>query len=273
MTPILADQFAELFPIKSPFAAQISQQFGSNGFIPDILPNLLPNTNHISLYAYYGWLGHPAIDFATATGTNIFMPFKGKIWKFKNYGGNQQMPWSISVISDEEKELDGQKIRAKVNYVHVESCVFNDEDSVDEGIKIGTTGNTGYPNYSSAPHCHYEHEPQYFNPVTGLWVSDTLNGYNGCVRPIFDSYVVDITRFEGHIVKSRTSPKCYWVEGGKKRWYPNQISFWLQGKAFAEDVWTLQDREVALVPSGENMPDVPEAVKREVKKLYPNLLL
>jgi murein DD-endopeptidase MepM/ murein hydrolase activator NlpD len=273
MTELLPNQIAQFYKIKTPFAWMVSQGFGSNGFIPDNLPNGQPNTNQISLYQYFGWLGHPALDFATPNGTKIEMPFNGSIWKFKNYDGNKQMPWSISVIPDDVFEHEGIKFRLKINYVHVQSCNFGDGDHVDKGIIIGETDNTGgipLKIYSNNPHTHYEWEPQYFNGYQ--FNADTLNGYNGMVKPVFEGYVIDIQKFEGLVVKKKSAKECHLVQGGQRHWFPNQFSFWREDRAFSE-VSVLNDDEVDAIPLGEQIKDLRPEVKKEITNLYPKLIL
>ena len=227
--------------------------------------------NQLPLYKELGLLGHMGIDFS-GDKERLKASFDGVVHKINFYGGDKSMPWSVSIWSDQIEVIDGQQVRLQACYVHVESTTLKEGDVVKKGDIVAIGDNTGYPKYSTAPHCHFEVEPKYWS--VNAWVSDYTNGYNGKVdpQPFFYEYIVDPTRFEGLIVKSNDNPKCYLVEGGKKRWYPSQGAFWLSNHSFSE-VNTLQPFEMAAIPLGDNMPDLSDKVKKDMAKLYPNFLM
>ena len=64
------------------------------------------------------------------------------------------------------------------------------------------------------------------------------------------------------------------MEERKRRWFPSQGAFWLSGRAFSNsDIWQIPAFEMAKIPEGYPMADLPAKVKEEMSRLYPNFLL
>lgn len=136
-----------------PVNAPVTQTFGSN---PN---NIQPN-------------GHTGIDFGVAVGTALLAAGSGKVvfegwastlsanniwWIAPAYAG-------ICIVIDHGNGLLSL-------YGHLETTTVNIGQTVTQGQKIGTTGNTGL---STGPHLHFE--------LLG-WPLQPYNGYYGRVNP------------------------------------------------------------------------------------------
>lgn len=258
MKTFTAQQLAQYFKIKVPSDGWTTQGFGAN---------------NAPFYQQWGWLGHNGIDYS-GDQRKVFAPFDGVVSKIRKTD-NKADAWWISVWSDQVAEIEGQKVRLQCTYIHCDEFYVKEGDHVTIDQHIAKTNNTGYPNFSTGPHLHFGVYPLYWNGLT--WVDDKMNGYDGAVdpQPFFSDWIFDIDKYpEGQLIKAIGDPKVYIMEGRKKRWFPSQAAFWLSGRAFrTSDIWNLPPFEIAKIPTGENMPDLPEAVKKEMASLYPNFLL
>lgn len=276
MKTLTVAQLSQYFRVKVPSDGWTSQGFGVNSFKPPILPNGQMNVGGISLYEYYGWKGHNGIDF-TGDKKKVFAPLNGIVHKISKIRktGNPGDPWWISVWSDQEAEIDGQRVIIQCTYIHCDEFYVNEGDHVTEGQVIARTDNTGYPSSSSGPHLHFGLYPLYWNGLT--WVTDAMNGFDGAVDPVpfFSDWVFDIDKYEeGWLIQPIGSPRVYLIEGRKRRWYPSQFAFWKhQGKAFSEcTILQMAPFEVVKIPLGEPMPEGTVKMKEEINKVCPNLL-
>ena len=254
MTTFTSQKLAEYFRLTTPTNGICTQQFGEN---------------QVPFYKQWNWLGHNGLDFS-GDKKPIYACFDGVVSKVR-ITESRGDAWWISIQSDQEETIDGQKVKLQASFVHIDSTTFKVGDRVKKGETIAISNNTGYPNCSTAPHLHFQINPLYW---TGLgWNDDKLNGYDGAVdpQPMLKEFIPDPLVFEGLVVKSKDNPKCYLIEKGKKRWFPSQGAFWLSNRTFYE-VNTIQPFEMAVYSDGENMPDLSERVKLEMSKLYPNLL-
>jgi len=257
MKTFTAEKLAQYFKVKVPSDHWSGQPFGAN---------------QANFYAQWGWRGHNGLDFP-GSGGKVFAPFDGTVHKIKNTG-NKADPWWISVWSDQEVTIEDQRVRLQVTQIHCDEFYVKEGDRVTEQQHIAREDNTGYPNYSTGSHLHYGIYPLYWNGLN--WITDAMNGYDGAVdpQPFFSDWVFDMDKFpEGQLVKAIGDPKVYLMDGRKKRWFVSQGSFWLSGRAFkSSDIWNLPPFEIAKIPLGEPMPDLPEAVRKEMASLYPNFL-
>lgn len=257
MKTFTSEQLAKYFRLAYPSNGIVTQQFGQN--LADF-------------YAKWGWKGHNGIDYS-GDKQNAYACFDGTVASMK-VQVDRAIPWILNIDSDQEETIDGQRIKLRASYIHIDSTQLAMGHKVKKSQIVAVTDNTGYPNYSTAPHLHFQISPLYWNGIT--WVVDELNGYAGGIdpQPMLSDWVIDVTRYEGQIVKSTEDPKCYLIAGGKKRWFPSQMAFWLTGRAFrTTDIWKLAPFEIAGIPDGENMADVPSEVKKEIGTYYPDLLL
>jgi murein DD-endopeptidase MepM/ murein hydrolase activator NlpD len=256
MVIFTSQKLAEYFKLKVPSDHWLTQTFG----------NVAP------MYTNWGWKGHNGDDYGGDLA-KVFAPFNGDVHKVRKTD-NKADPWWISIWSDQEVTIDGQRVRLQCTYIHCDEFYVNEGDHVVEQQHIARTDNTGYPNFSTGPHLYFGVYPLYW---TGLsWQTDALNGYDGAVdpQPLFSDFVFDLDKFpEGQLIKQLNDPKVYIMDGRKRRWFVSQGSFWLSGRAFkTSDIWQLPSFEMAKIPLGEPMPDLPPAVKAEMASLYPNFL-
>ena len=251
-----ATKLAEYFKIKVPSDGYLTNPFGATG----------------QLYTNLGWMGHNGYDYS-GDQKKVFAPFNGTVHKVRQTASKSD-PWWISIWSDQEAEIEGQRVRLQVTLIHCDEFYIKEGDHVTKDQIIAKTDNTGYPVYSYGPHLHFGIYPLYW---TGLsWADDKLNGYDGAVdpNPFFSGWIFDMDKYpEKTLVKGTDSPKVYLIEGRKKRWFPSQGAFWLSGRAFrASDIWNLAPFEVAQIPNGENMSDYTPEAKKEIASYYPDLL-
>jgi hypothetical protein len=248
---------AQYFKLKVPSEHFSGQPFGAN------------QTN---FYSQWGWLGHNGIDYP-GTGAKVYAPFDGTVSKVRQTGTVADA-WWISVLSDQTADIEGQKVKLQVTQIHCDEFYVAQGDHVTDQQPIGREDNTGYPNFSTGSHLHYGVYPQYWNGLT--WIEDKLNGYDGAIdpQPLYSDWIFDLAKFpDGQLIKEIDNPKVYLMDGRKRRWFPSQGAFWVAGRAFkTSDIWNLPPFEMAKIPLGEPMPDLPEAVKKEMASLYPSLL-
>ena len=257
MKTFTAEKLAQYFKLRVPSEHFSGQPFGAN---------------QANFYAQWGWLGHNGIDYP-GSGAKVYAPFDGTVHKVRNTG-NKADPWWISVWSDQEAVIDGQRVRLQVTQIHCDEFYVAEGAHVSDQQHIAREDNTGYRGSSTGPHSHYQVNPLYWTGIS--WADDKTNGYDGAVdpQPFFSDWVFDMDKFpEGQLVKEIDNPKVYLIDGRKKRWFTSQGAFWVSGRAFSgSDIWSLPPFEMAKIPEGEPMPDLPSAVKEEMGSLYPNLL-
>lgn len=257
MTTFTSEKLAQYFKLKVPSDGLVAQVFGANA---------------TDLYARLGWNGHNGIDYVS-NQAKVFAPFAGSIYKVRKTE-NKGDSWWVSVWSDQEVTIENQRVRLQVTYIHCDEFYVKEGDKVTQDQVIARTDNTGFPTWSTGPHLHFGVYPLYWTGT--VWSTDKMNGYEGAVDPypFFNDFVFDMDKFpEGILVKAINDPKVYLIDNRQRRWFRSQAAFWLSGRAFrTADIWNLPAFELERIPKGEDMPDLPDEVKKEMGSYYPDLL-
>src|SRR3990167_7591952 len=100
MKTFTAEKLAQYFKVKVPSDHWITNAWNNPG----------------QLYVNLGWLGHNGIDYG-GDQAKIFAPFDGTVHKIRKTP-NTSDAWWISVMSDQEETIDGQRVRLQCTYIH-----------------------------------------------------------------------------------------------------------------------------------------------------------
>lgn len=187
-------------------------------------------------YKRFGWK-HNGVDFAVVEGSNLYAIYDMTCTKINENDSGKWAEFSLNGLED-----------SGCLYGHLST--FGDlkvGQSFNKGDLLPIkSGNTGYPKFSSGPHCHL-----------GVWIHGYKNAEMGNYTDPLAFF------FEGETIEDGEG-RAYFVRDNFKKWSPDLLTFYSYGLV-PEDIQKMVDPRLG---TGPYWTEVPKRIKDGVQMEY-----